>query len=88
MIFGVSPDSAPSHRRFRDRENLPFDMLVDSELKLARQFEVSATDLFLVKFVARVTYLIGKDGRIAKAFRSVEPKGHAGEVLSCALPRS
>jgi peroxiredoxin Q/BCP len=88
MIFGVSPDPASSNRRFREKESLPFDMLADSEMKLARQFDVSVTNLLLVKLVARVTYLIGKDGRIAKAFSDVDTKSHAGEVLGCVLPQS
>ena len=81
MIFGVSLDSADSHRRFRARDGLPFDLLVDQETRLSRLYDVGVTNLLIVKLVGRVTYVIGKDGRIQKAFARVEPRGHAAQVL-------
>ena len=51
-------------------------------MKLARMYDVGITNLILLKLTARVTYLIGKDGRIQKAFQSVKPAVHASEVLA------
>ena len=81
MIFGVSAGSAASHRRFRAKEDLPFDLLVDPGFELCRQFDVDVTNLLVFKIVARVTYLIGKDGLILEAFARVDPKTHAADVL-------
>lgn len=81
MIFGVSVDSAASHRRFRAKEKLPFDLLVDPGLELCRLFDVDVTNLLVFKIVDRVTYLIGKDGLIREAFARVAPKTHAADVL-------
>jgi peroxiredoxin Q/BCP len=78
----VSLDSAASHRQFREKECLPFDLLVDPDAKICRLYDVNVTNLFIVKLVARVTYVIGKDGVIQKAFESVKPQGHAAEVLA------
>jgi peroxiredoxin Q/BCP len=40
------------------------------------------TNLGLVKFAARHTFLIDPQGKIAKAYTSVDPVKHSGEVLS------
>jgi peroxiredoxin Q/BCP len=82
VVLGVNLDSAASHRRFREAERLPFDLLIDTDGRLCRLYDVKVTNLLLVKLVARVTYLIGRDGVIQKTFESVNPQGHAAEVLA------
>jgi peroxiredoxin Q/BCP len=79
-------DTAASHRRFRDTEKLPFDLLVDPDMKIARMYDVNVTNLLIVRIAERVTYLIGRDGIIQKAFEKVRPQGHSAEVLTCLLP--
>ncbi len=81
VVFGISLDGAGSHQRFRERDSLPFDLLVDQETRLSRLYDVKVTNLLIVKLVERVTYVIGKDGRIQRAFKSVKPQGHAAQVL-------
>jgi thioredoxin-dependent peroxiredoxin len=78
----VSLDSASSHRRFREKEGLPFDLLVDPNAKLCRLYDVRVTNLVIAKLVERVTYLIGKDGIIKEAFVKVKPDTHACEVMA------
>ena len=82
MVLGVSLDSASSHRRFRGDECLPFDLLVDQDGSLCRLYDVSVTNLLVVRLADRVTYIIGKDGRIKEAYAGVKPQGHAAEVLA------
>ena len=55
-------------------------------MKIARMYDVSVTNLLVVKIAERVTYLIGKDGIIQKAFEKVRPQDHAAEVLMCLRP--
>ena len=78
----MSLDSAASHLRFREKQCLPFDLLVDPERLLCRLYDVKITNLLIVKLAARVTYLIGRDGLIQAAFENVIPRGHAAEVLA------
>jgi peroxiredoxin Q/BCP len=80
--MGVSLDSGASHRQFREKQCLPFDLLVDREGSLCRLYDVGVTNLLVVKLAARVTYLIGRDGVIQAAFESVNPRGHAADVLA------
>ncbi len=61
QIVGVSPQSAASHRRFRDTFKLPFPLLCDENKQVIRAFGVDGP---LGLGVRRVTYLIGTDAII------------------------
>ena len=82
-VFGVSPDSAKSHRKFREKYALPYNLLVDEEHRLADQFGFwKEKTLYGVKYmgVERSTVLIDGDGRVAKIFRKVQIDGHVEKV--------
>ena len=78
VVIGVSTDSADSHRAFTQKYELPFLLLPDPDAKIARAFGVPVH----LGFAKRVTFVIDKQGRIAKVFPDVSPKGHAQEVLA------
>jgi peroxiredoxin len=61
---------------------LPFDLLVDPELKLCKLYDVSVIHLIFLKLAARVTYVIDMGGTIKAAFESVSPNGHAQQILA------
>jgi peroxiredoxin Q/BCP len=82
VIFGVSLESEASHRKFRSKQLLPFDLLVDPELKLCKLYDVSVIHLIFLKLAARVTYVIDMGGTIKAAFESVSPNGHAQQILA------
>ncbi len=83
-IFGVSRDSLASHRRFKAKLDLPFDLLSDLD-------EVACTALGVMKLknmygkqvrgIERSTFLIDGHGLIVRAWRGVKVAGHADEVL-------
>jgi thioredoxin-dependent peroxiredoxin len=81
VIFGVSPDSADADIGFRQAEGLPFDLLPDSEFELCRLYGVKVTNLLVFKLVERITYVIGKDGRIVQVVRDTRPSEHASSAL-------
>ncbi len=60
-IVGISPQSAASHRRFRESFSLPFPLLCDERKEVIRAFGVDGPLGFGVR---RATYLIGKDRSI------------------------
>ncbi len=62
-VVGISPQNVSTHRRFKDRYDLPFPLLEDSDKKVIRAFGVDGPLGFGVR---RVTYLINQDKRIAK----------------------
>jgi peroxiredoxin Q/BCP len=81
VVLGVSLDSVDSHKKFCAKEGLNFKLLADTDHKVTDSYG-SLTNLGLVKFAARHTFLIDPNGKIAKAYTSVDPLKHSGEVLS------
>ena len=84
MVFGVSPDDAASHRKFRTKFRLPFPLLADPDHRVAERYGVwGEKSMYGRKFqgILRTTFVIGPDGRIRKVFERVKPKGHAAAVL-------
>jgi peroxiredoxin Q/BCP len=77
-IFGVSRDSEASHKQFRANHRLPFPLVADEEGDVARAYGVSST----LGMASRVTFLVGRDGRIARVWPDVDPAVHAREVLA------
>ena len=84
VIVGVSPDGAAAQSRFKGKYGLPFTLLADVERKAAEAFGVwKEKSLYGRKYmgVERTTFVIGKDGLIARIFRKVKPAVHAAQVL-------
>ena len=81
VVLGVSADSIESHKEFCSKEGLNFKLLADTQGKVARAYG-SLTNLGVVKFAARHTFLIDPSGKIAKAYTDVNPSKHSQEVLA------
>ncbi len=83
-IIGVSRDPPSSHRRFREKLNLPFELISDQEQSLCRQFAVLKDKSMFgrkMKGVVRSTFLIDEKGILRREWRNVKVAGHAQEVL-------
>jgi peroxiredoxin Q/BCP len=84
VILGVSRDSLASHEKFKEKLELPFELLSDSDEKVCRQFDViREKSLYGRKFmgVERSTFLVDEKGQLRQEWRKVKVKGHAQEVL-------
>ena len=81
VVLGVSVDSVDSHKKFCANDGLNFKLLADTEHKVAESYG-SLTNLGVMKFAARHTFLIDPEGKIAKAYTSVDPTKHSAEVLA------
>jgi len=81
VVLGVSLDSVDSHKKFCAKEGLNFKLLADTDHKVTDSYG-SLTNLGLVKFAARHTFLIDPSGKVAKAYTSVDPLKHSAEVLA------
>jgi len=84
-VWGVSPDSASSHRKFREKFDLPFTLLSDVDHDVATRYGAWAEKTNYGKTymgIVRSSYLIDPDGRIARAWPKVKADGHAAEVLA------
>ena len=86
-VLGVSPDSVASHKKFKDKYNLSVTLGADEDKAVATAWGVWVEkSMYGKKYmgVERSTFLIGRDGRIAKIWRKVKVPGHAAEVLAAA----
>jgi thioredoxin-dependent peroxiredoxin len=81
VVLGVSVDSVDSHKKFCEKDGLNFKLLSDANHKVSEAYG-SLTDLGVVKFSKRHTFLIDPAGKIAKEYMSVNPANHSVEVLA------
>ena len=81
VILGVSVDSSDSHKQFCTKEGLNFKLLADTDKKVSDEYG-SLTNLAVVKFAARHTFIVDPNGKIVRVYTSVDPAKHSGEVLA------
>jgi thioredoxin-dependent peroxiredoxin len=84
-IVGVSRDSVESHKRFKDKFSIPFELLADTESKLCDAFGVIVEKNMYgkkSKGIQRSTFLIDKNGTIVKRWPRVSVDEHAEAVLA------
>jgi thioredoxin-dependent peroxiredoxin len=87
QVIGVSPDSIARHEKFKKKHQLTVDLASDEDQKTLNAYGVwGEKTLFGRNYmgVVRTTFLIGRDGRIARIWRNVRVRGHAQEVLEVA----
>ena len=77
VIVGVSTDSVESHRAFADKHGFPFTLLADQGGALAQAWGVLDG-----RMAQRATFVLGRDGAVARVFHDVTPRGHAQRVLN------
>jgi len=78
-IVGVSLDSVDSHKKFRDKYHLPFPLLSDKDKRIANAYGVLKEG---GASASRVTFIIDKEGKIAKIFPKVDVSMHASEIAT------
>ena len=81
VVLGVSLDTIDSHKDFCAKQQLNFKLLADAGGKVAASYG-SLTNLAVVKFAARHSFLIDPAGRIARVYTTVNPATHSAEVLA------
>ena len=85
VIIGVSPDSVKSHVGFIAKQNLKHILLSDENKEISKLYGVWQVKKNYGKEylgIVRSTFVIGKDGKIAKIYKSVKAKDHAAKVLA------
>jgi peroxiredoxin Q/BCP len=92
VVLGVSGDSVESHQKFRDKYELNFPLLADSDNKVADKYGAwREKNMYGKKSmgIQRSTYLIDADGKVAKVWKRVRVDGHDDQVIEAikALPQ-
>lgn len=79
-VIGVSPDTPEAHRRFKEKYNLPFTLLSDTNRSVQKAFGVSSSLFGLLP--GRVTFVFDEQGRLIHEFSShVNMEKHVEESL-------
>jgi peroxiredoxin Q/BCP len=85
VVLGVSPDDERSHVKFKQKYDLPFTLLADTDHSVAEQYGVWGEKSFAGRKymgVNRSTFVIGEDGTVKKVLHDVKPATHADDVLA------
>ena len=85
VVLGVSPDDERSHVKFRDKYDLPFTLLADTDHSVAEAYGVWGERKYMGKAfmgINRSTFVIGEDGTVKSAMYGVKPATHADDVLA------
>lgn len=88
VVIGLSPDNVKKHDKFKSKYNLTVDLAADEERKVIEAYHLWVEkSMYGRKYmgVERATFLIGRDGRIARIWRKVRIKGHA-ELTAKGVP--
>ena len=91
-VWGVSPDGAASHQRFRTKYGLPFTLLSDEDHDVSTRYGAWGLKTNYGRSymgIIRSSFLIDPDGRIAAVWPKVKADAHAAEVtLALATARA
>ena len=85
-VFGISGGTAMLHQKFRGKHQLPFNILVDEKLDIAKLYDAYSKLNILGIGVKRITYLIDEEGKIEAIFGGsqgidkVRSKKHAEQI--------
>jgi peroxiredoxin Q/BCP len=78
VILGASNDDIPLQQKFIDTNMLPYPLLADTEARLIKQLGILSPK---GNAAQRVTFVVDKDGKIAKIYEGVQVKSHPKEVI-------
>jgi thioredoxin-dependent peroxiredoxin len=85
VVLGVSPDDVASHGQFRDKYSLNFPLLADDGHQVAERYGAWREKIFMGRKsmgVQRSTFLIDREGKVAKSWKKVNVDGHDDQVLA------
>ncbi|MCB1692463.1 MAG: thioredoxin-dependent thiol peroxidase [Pseudomonadales bacterium] len=84
VVLGVSPDAVSRLVKFREKEKLNFDLLSDVDHEIAEKYGVWGLKKFMGREymgINRVTFIIGKDGKLKHVMEKVNTKTHHDDIL-------
>lgn len=84
VIFGISRDSLKSHDNFKNKLELPFELISDADELLCTQFDVIKQKMMYgkkVRGIERSTFVIDAEGVLQHEWRKVKVAEHAQAVL-------
>jgi peroxiredoxin Q/BCP len=84
VVFGISPDDAASHLRFKTKYNLPFTLLVDSDHQVAEAYGVWGEKSMSGRTywgITRSHFIVDEQGSLADVQLGVSPTDSVARAL-------
>ena len=84
VVLGVSADDVKSHKKFKEKFDLNFPLLADTDKKIVEAYDVwKEKSMYGKKYmgIERTTFIIDNDGKISHIFPKVKVDDHYDEVL-------
>lgn len=84
QVVGVSKDSTVSHRKFKDKHELPFNLLSDPTTQMLQAFGAWGEKKMYGKTVMgtiRRTFIFNEDGILERIIDKVDTRNHASQIL-------
>lgn len=84
VVIGISKDSSSSHKKFKEKYDLPFLLLSDPEHQVIESYDVWKEKKLYGKTymgITRSTYMIDENGIIQKTFEKANPATNAQDIL-------
>jgi len=83
-VLGVSADSEKSHKKFIEKNNLPFPLISDTEKEILKAYDVWGLKKFMGKEhmgTKRTTFVIDEQGTIEEIIEKVKTKDHTAQII-------
>ncbi len=83
-VVGVSADSEKSHKKFIEKNNLPFPLIADTDKEILKAFDVYGPKKFMGREflgIHRTTFVIDEEGTIAEVITKVKTKDHTNQIV-------
>lgn len=85
VVLGVSPDSEASHRRFIEKQELPFTLIADEDKSIHEKYGVwKEKNMYGRKYMGtvRTTFVMDEEGTIEDIIKKVKTKDHTAQILN------
>ena len=84
-VIGISMDNQKSHKKFKEKHNLPFQLLIDETGKVCKKYKVYKRKFFFGRSflgIKRTTFIIDPKGNIKTIIKKVDTSNHAEQILN------
>jgi peroxiredoxin Q/BCP len=83
-VLGISSNDERSHKKFIEKEKLPFRLLADTDKKVHHQYGAWIQKSMYGRSymgTARITYIINEKGIIDEVINKVDTRNHTSQIL-------
>jgi len=84
-VYGISKDTLGSHKKYKDKEEIPFELIADPQKEVLSMLDVFREKKMYGKTVmgtVRSTFIFSEGLKLTAEFRDIKAEGHAEAILA------